>query len=55
MLLGSKEVNQNSTAYVIAEIGVNHEGNIETAKKLIDLAKEGGADAAKFQSYKAET
>ena len=32
MLLGSKEVNQNSTAYVIAEIGVNHEGNIETAK-----------------------
>jgi sialic acid synthase SpsE/spore coat polysaccharide biosynthesis protein SpsF (cytidylyltransferase family) len=40
--------------YVIAEIGVNHEGNFELAKRLIDLAKSGGAHAAKFQSYKAE-
>jgi N-acetylneuraminate synthase len=40
---------------VIAEIGVNHEGNLDLAKKLIDLAKEGGADAAKFQTYKADT
>ena len=39
--------------YVIAEIGVNHGGNINLAKKLIDLAKKGGAHAAKFQSYKA--
>tara|TARA_B110000008_G_C16969904_1_gene563506 strand:+ start:731 stop:1792 length:1062 start_codon:yes stop_codon:yes gene_type:complete len=41
--------------YIIAEIGVNHEGNIEIAKKLIDEAKKGGADAVKFQSYKAKT
>jgi N-acetylneuraminate synthase len=40
---------------VIAEIGVNHEGKLDLAKKLIDLAKEGGADAAKFQTYKADT
>jgi len=40
--------------YIIAEIGVNHGGNIDLAKKLIDLAKEGGANCAKFQSYKAE-
>lgn len=40
--------------YVIAEIGVNHEGDLDTAKRLIDLAKEGGADAAKFQTYKAD-
>lgn len=39
--------------YIIAEIGVNHEGNLSLAKSLIDLAKKGGADAAKFQSYKA--
>lgn len=41
--------------YVIAEIGVNHEGSMITAKKLVDQAKEGGANAVKFQSYKAET
>tara|TARA_B110000444_G_scaffold90697_1_gene85700 strand:- start:41141 stop:42202 length:1062 start_codon:yes stop_codon:yes gene_type:complete len=48
------EINEFSKPYLIAEIGVNHEGSIETAKMLIDLAKEGGANAAKFQSYKAE-
>ena len=41
--------------YIIAEAGVNHEGNLDTAKRLIDLAAQGGADAIKFQSYKAET
>lgn len=41
--------------YIIAEVGVNHEGSITTAKRLVDEAKEGGAHAVKFQSYKAET
>ena len=41
--------------YIIAEAGVNHEGSMVTAKHLVDLAKEGGADAIKFQTYKAET
>jgi sialic acid synthase SpsE len=41
--------------YIIAEIGVNHEGSMATAKRLVDEAKEGGAHAVKFQSYKAET
>ena len=41
--------------YMIAEAGVNHEGSIDTAKRLIDEAKEGGAHAIKFQTYKAET
>jgi len=41
--------------YIIAEIGVNHEGSMKTAKRLVDEAKEGGADAVKFQSYKAKT
>jgi len=41
--------------YIIAEAGVNHEGCMDTAKRLIDEAKEGGADAIKFQTYKADT
>jgi sialic acid synthase SpsE len=41
--------------YVIAEAGVNHEGSMDLAKRLIDEAAEGGAQAIKFQSYKAET
>lgn len=41
--------------YVIAEAGVNHEGSLDLAKRLIDEAKEGGADAIKFQTYKADT
>ncbi|MFD3157508.1 N-acetylneuraminate synthase [Haloimpatiens sp. FM7330] len=44
----------NSSVYIIAEIGVNHNGNIETAKKLIDKAKEAGVDAVKFQSFTSE-
>lgn len=53
--LGSVTISDGSRPYVIAEIGVNHEGSMETAKRLIELAKDGGADAAKFQTYKAET
>lgn len=41
--------------YIIAEAGVNHEGDMETAKRLIDEARSGGADAIKFQAYKAGT
>ena len=35
--------------YIIAEIGINHNGELSTAKKLIDLAKKSGCDAVKFQ------
>ena len=41
--------------YIIAEAGVNHEGDLNIAKRLIDEAKEGGAHAIKFQTYKANT
>ncbi len=46
---------QIAKPYIIAEAGVNHEGSMEIAKRLIDEAKEAGADAIKFQTYKAET
>ena len=41
------------SVYVIAEAGVNHNGNIEIAKMLVDMAYECGADAIKFQTFKA--
>jgi len=41
--------------YIIAEIGVNHGGSIDLAKKQISLAASAGADAVKFQSYKASS
>ncbi len=46
---------KNNYPYVIAEIGVNHEGDIKQAKELIESAARGGANAAKFQTYKAES
>jgi len=52
--LGNKLVSKNSLPYIIAEIGVNHECSLKKAKKLILNAKKGGADAAKFQTYKAD-
>ena len=40
--------------YIIAEAGVNHNGDINIAHKLIDEAKKAGADCVKFQTFKAE-
>jgi N,N'-diacetyllegionaminate synthase len=40
--------------FIIAEAGVNHNGSIELAKKLIDVASQAGADAVKFQTFKTE-
>ena len=42
------------SVFIIAEAGVNHNGSIELAKKLIDVASQAGADAVKFQTFKAE-
>jgi N,N'-diacetyllegionaminate synthase len=42
------------SVFIIAEAGVNHNGSIELAKKLIDVAVEAGADAVKFQTFKAD-
>lgn len=53
-MLAGKALTQWGPPYVIAEIGVNHEGSVDQARRLIDLAAEGGADAAKFQTYKAD-
>ena len=55
-LFSNVEFNKNQihNPFIIAEAGVNHEGSMELARRLIDEAKEAGADAIKFQTYKAE-
>ena len=40
--------------FIIAEIGVNHNGSVELAKKMIKSASECGVDAVKFQTFKSE-
>ena len=51
--LGTKIIDDNSL-YFIADIGANHNGSLEKAIELIHLAKEAGADAAKFQNFQAD-
>ncbi len=46
--------NTNNRTYIIAEIGINHRGDIEVAKQLIDSAVRSGVDAVKFQTYLTE-
>ncbi|MCP4157905.1 MAG: acetylneuraminic acid synthetase [bacterium] len=51
MKIDLKEVNRETPAYIIAEAGMNHEGDLKTALKMIDEAAKAGADAIKFQTY----
>ena len=51
MKLGKEEFEKGSSPFYIAEIGDNHNGDIESAKKLILQAKQAGADAVKFQLW----
>ena len=53
--IGSRLVGQGLPTYIIAEIGGNFDGSIDKAKRLIDAAKESGADCAKFQTFTAPT
>jgi N-acetylneuraminate synthase len=50
--VGDRWVGPTEPCYIIAEIGPNHNGDLEIAKQLIDVAREAGADAAKFQKRK---
>ncbi len=42
------------TVFIIAEAGVNHNGSLDRARRLIDVAAEAGANAVKFQTFRAE-
>ncbi len=51
---GNKFIGKNEPCFIIAEAGSNHDGKMEQAKRLIDVAAQSGADAVKFQLFKAE-
>ena len=47
-------INTEKRTYIIAEIGINHGGNLDAAKRLIESASRTGVDAVKFQTYLTE-
>jgi sialic acid synthase SpsE len=51
--IGSHVIGENHPTYFIADIAANHDGDLDRAKRLIRLAREAGADAAKFQNFQA--
>ena len=53
--IGKKKISNNSKTYFIADIAANYDGSLSRALKLIKLAAKAGANAAKFQHFKAET
>lgn len=54
IFIGERQIGEGHPTYFIADIAANHDGSLERAKYLIRLARKAGADAAKFQNFKAE-
>lgn len=52
--IGNREIGENRPVFIIAEIGINHNGSLDTAKRLIDVAALTGCDAVKFQKRTPE-
>ena len=52
--VGNKYLGESHPVFIIAEIGINHNGSVETAEKLIEGAKNAGCDAVKFQKRTPE-
>ena len=53
--INKNKIGNKYPTYFIADIGANHDGSLNRAKKLIKLCAKAGANAAKFQHFKAET
>ena len=52
--IGNIKITRNSLPFVIGEVGINHNGEIKNALKMIDIAKNAGLNAIKFQTFKAD-
>src|SRR4051812_35636137 len=55
LAIGDRRVGADAPPYLIADIGANHDGSLDRALRLVDLAAEAGAHAAKFQNFQAPT
>jgi N-acetylneuraminate synthase len=55
MQIENRLINTENSPFIIAEMSANHNGDINNAYKIIDMAKEAGADAVKLQTYKPDT
>lgn len=55
LIIDNRRIGAEHAPYIIAEMSANHNGSIETAFKIIEMAKRCGADAVKMQSYTADT
>lgn len=54
IMLGNRRISATDSTYIIAEVGVNHNGDVALAHRMIDAAREAGADAVKFQTYRTQ-
>ena len=52
--INGRNIGFGQPVFIIAEVGINHNGDLETAKSLIKSAKDSGADAVKLQTYLTE-
>src|SRR5689334_7939572 len=52
--IGNRLIGDGQACLLAAEIGINHSGDMDLARRMIDAAGEAGADAVKFQSYRTE-
>lgn len=52
--IGEREISRDTPVFVIAEAGVNHNGDLALARRLVDAAADAGADAVKFQAFRTE-
>ena len=52
--IGDRLIGEGEPVFIVAEVGVNHNGKVDLGKKLVDAAKISGADAVKFQTFKVQ-
>ena len=55
MKIDNKEIDENNSVFIIAELSANHMNDFDIAVKTIEAMKESGADAVKFQTYTPDT